>query len=40
MEKSKDSKDKERYKIVEEEIRNFSHLVDGHRELLIAIGKL
>ena len=38
MEKSGNSKDK--YKIVEEEIREFNKLVEGHRRLLQAIGEL
>ena len=38
MEKSGNSKDK--YKIVEEEIREFNKLIEGHRRLLQAIGEL
>ena len=32
--------DKERYKIVSEEIRKFNKLIEGHRRILIEIGKL
>ena len=38
MEKPENSKDK--YKIVEKEIREFNKLVEGHRRLLQAIGEL
>ena len=40
MEKSESLEDKERCKIVIEEIENFEKLVKGHRKLLEAIGKL
>lgn len=43
MEKSKrsrDLKDKQRYKIVVEEIRRFNDLVKGHKKILEAIGSL
>ena len=38
MEKSENSKDK--YKIVEQEILEFTNLIKGHRKLLQAIGEL
>jgi hypothetical protein len=38
LEKSKSSKD--RYKIIEEEIKEFNKLIEGHRRLLFAIGEL
>ena len=37
---SKDSDFYYRYKIVEEEIKEFNKLVEGHRRLLQAIGEL
>ena len=40
MAKSRSLKDKEKYKIVEEELRKFNNLIKGHRELLAAMGKL
>lgn len=40
MEKSKNSKEKERCKIVSEELAHFEELVKGHRKLLVAIGNL
>ncbi|MDO8634543.1 MAG: hypothetical protein Q7K34_04600 [archaeon] len=40
MEKSGNSKDEERYKIVEEEIQEFKKLVKGYEKLLRAIGEL
>jgi len=40
MAKSRSLKDKEKYKIVEEELNKFNRLIEGHRELLEAIGKL
>ena len=40
MEKSKNSEDELRYKIVLEELARFNKLVEGHRKLLIAIGNL
>lgn len=40
MAKLENSKDKERYKIVSEEINNFNKLINGHRKLLKAIGGL
>jgi len=36
----KNLKDKERYKIVAEEIQGFKKLISGHKRLLTAIGKL
>jgi len=38
--RSKDLKDRQRYKIVVEEINKFNELVKGHRKLLEAIGSL
>ncbi len=40
MEKSGNSKDRLRYKIVARELEEFSRLVKGHKKLLTAIGKL
>ena len=40
MAKSENSKDKERMKIVSEEIERFKSLIKGHEKLLTAIGKL
>ena len=40
MAKSENLSDKDKCKIVEEEIRRFNELVGKHRELLMAIGKL
>jgi len=40
MEKSEDSQDKLRLKIVKEELENFKKLINGHRKLLMAIGNL
>lgn len=40
MEKSGNSKDSVRYKIVSEEIEEFNKLVKGHKKLLEAVGKL
>ncbi len=40
MAKSENLSDKERYEIVEEEIIKFNSLIEGHKELLIAIGRL
>ncbi len=40
MDKSKNLKDKIRYRIVIEEIEKFKRLVRGHRKLLAAIGGL
>ncbi|MFH1696140.1 MAG: hypothetical protein ABH850_07005 [Candidatus Micrarchaeota archaeon] len=40
MEKSGNSKDSFRYKIVSEELREFNKLIKGHKKLLIAIGEL
>jgi hypothetical protein len=37
---SKDFKDRQRYKIVVEEVNKFNELVKGHRKLLEAIGSL
>ena len=39
MVKSKNSKDEMKLKILKEELNNFSNLIDGHRKLLMAIGK-
>ncbi len=40
MAKSENLSDKEKCKIVEEEINSFNKLVGKHRELLFAIGRL
>lgn len=40
MVKSKVSKDKERCKIILEELEEFNKLIKGHEKLLRAIGKL
>jgi hypothetical protein len=40
MVKSENLSDKERLKIVSEELKEFNKLVDGHRKLLTAIGNL
>lgn len=40
MAKSRNLTDKEKLEIVKEEIDKFNKLVDGHRKLLEAIGKL
>ncbi|MDO8538715.1 MAG: hypothetical protein Q7S21_07600 [archaeon] len=40
MAKLGNSKDKKRYKIVSEEIKEFDKLISGHRKLLKAIGEL
>jgi len=40
MEKSENSKDKLRLEIVQEELKKFKKLVEGHRKLLTAIGNL
>ncbi len=40
MGKSKNSKDKLRYAIVAEELKEFNKLIQGHEKLLISIGKL
>ncbi len=40
MAKSRNLKDKERYKIVAEELKKFSKLIEGHKKLLLAIGRL
>ncbi len=40
MAKSENPKDKERSKIVIEEIKEFDKLIKGHRKLLEAIGRL
>jgi len=34
------SKDKERYKIVSEELEEFKSIIKGHEKLLYEIGKL
>jgi hypothetical protein len=40
MEKSSNENDKERLKVIEEELARFNKLVDGHRRILAAIGAL
>ena len=40
MAKLRNLTDKEKLEIVKEEIHKFNKLVDGHRKLLEAIGKL
>lgn len=40
MVKSKNLNDKEKYRIVQQELEEFSELIKGHRKLLIAIGNL
>lgn len=40
MEKSENSKDRLRRKIVSEELKEFNKLVKGHEKLLAAIGRL
>ena len=40
MEKSKNSEDADRFKIVVDEIAKFKKLIRGHRKLLEAIGNL
>jgi len=40
MAKSKNLKDKIKYKIIEEELNSFNELIGNHRELLVAIGNL
>ena len=40
MEKSENSNDKQRYKIVAEELEHFEKLIKGHRKILTAIGNL
>jgi hypothetical protein len=40
MVKSKNSKDKLRYRIVSEELNEFNELIKGHKKILTAIGKL
>ncbi|MFH1316942.1 MAG: hypothetical protein ABII01_05480 [Candidatus Woesearchaeota archaeon] len=40
MAKSENLEDKEKLKIVKEEIEKFEKLVSGHRKLLEAIGKM
>lgn len=40
MEKSGNSGDKARYKIVLEELERFKKLIEGHKKLLTAIGNL
>ena len=37
---SKDLKDKQRYKIVVQEVNKFNDLIKGHRKILEAIGSL
>ena len=40
MVKSSHSKDRIRYEIVSAELEEFNKLINGHRKLLVAIGKL
>ena len=40
MEKSKNSEDELKCKIVSEEIKEFNKLIKGHERILAAIGKL
>ena len=40
MEKSENSKDELKYQIVVDEIERVKKLIEGHKKLLIAIGKL
>jgi hypothetical protein len=40
MVQSENSKDKEKYEIVAEELKRFNNLVKGHQKLLEAIGNL
>ena len=40
QEKLENSKDKERYKIVSEELEEFKSIIKGHEKLLYEIGKL
>ncbi len=40
LENSHDSIDKEKYRIVSEELKRFNNLIKGHRKLLEAIAKL
>ena len=40
MTKSKNLKDEIKYKIVAEELKNFLKLIEGHKKLLMAIGRL
>lgn len=40
LKSSKDLNDKQRYKIVVEEVNKFNDLVKGHRKILEAIGSL
>ena len=40
MAKSKNSKDKESYKIVKQELHDFNDLIKDHKKLLLAIGSL
>ena len=40
MVKSENLKDKEKYKILEQEIKEFNNLIKGHKKLLVAIGNL
>jgi hypothetical protein len=40
MEKSENLEDKAKYRIVVEELERFNKLVEGHKRLLLAIGKL
>jgi hypothetical protein len=40
MAKSKHSKDKKKYNIVQQELEEFNDLIKGHKKLLVAIGSL
>ena len=40
MAKSENLNDKERCKVVLEELKEFNELVKGHKKLLLAIGRL
>jgi len=40
MAKSENSNDKEKIKIVSEEVEKFKNLIKGHEKFLTAIGKL
>ncbi len=40
MVKSRNLNDKEKYKIVRQELSEFNELTKGHRKLLVAIGNL
>ena len=40
MEKLRNLKDKGIYEVVSEELEHFNELIEGHKKLLVAIGKL